>query len=218
VAVPTGAQRSFAPANFSQGSIPLSPGPFGKPPPALGSPRKKRGRPSKVELEERRIRLAEAKQSKQQRDSEPKPLHQLLPSPQRPRDPQYRGSPVETPLRSPVTAGMGQAGPITTPQGANRAPSNNSSSSGKRRRGRPPKISETVAGPAYPAPTRSEAYETPPQNAPMGERGDSTTETFPREQAVGSSSAADEQRRRTAQEEADESRPLPRWQDTILRK
>lgn len=161
---PTGRVLKPKPATFpaaepsrlsmsAQGSFPLSP--LAEPAPSLGEPRKKRGRPTKKEQEERRKQMELSAQS--------------LMSP----DIAQSGQPPPVPpVVGPSTLTAGPFSQIaSTPQAPSQEESTNSgSSSGKKRRGRPPKPAPAIEpAPPFTLPI-TRAYESPPQTSSTRDR------------------------------------------------
>jgi hypothetical protein len=136
---------------------PLSP--LGDPAPGLTEPRKKRGRPTKKEQEERRALHAARAQPVQS----PAITSSFVP--------QLSQGPPPTPLAD--SGPLSQTAATATPRPLQpEGEHNSSSSSGKKRRGRPPKLPapsdiEPMPQPSFAAPSQqaSSAYGSPPHSA-----------------------------------------------------
>jgi hypothetical protein len=200
----------------------------------MEQPRRKRGRPSRKELEERRLR-----HGAESRSSDLGPLQHAIFSPGA--GPSGRQLlPMGDPATSPTAMQTGAYGTAqTTPQAGSRAgSSNNSGSSGKNRgRGRPKKSawgsgpppafalspgregeSSTMSGPAH------EQLGSTEQGRESETRAKDKTGSAPAPPetshgaagAGGGSSASAGAQAQTAMTEAEESKSQARWKDTIL--
>lgn len=203
------------------GGIPATLSPLGGGPVGIDQPRRKRGRPSKKEQEERRLRQGGA----DPRISELGPLQPALYSPST----QGRHFPGQGDIpASPSTSQHPQYGTArTTPQATSRAGSStNSGSSGKKRgRGRP---SKNPASSGPPPPFSLEASTSGPaasQQAGRREEGrESETSTksrqgaplAPPETTLGGTSTSASGSGQQQTTEAEESKSQTRWKDTIL--
>jgi hypothetical protein len=196
--------------------------PLGEPAPGLTEPRKKRGRPTKKEQEERRAIHAARAQSLQS------------PALLSPFGPQLsRVQPSATVESDFPSAGLSlsQTSILATPRTLPpEGEHNSSSSSGKKRRGRPPKLPapsdmEPLAQPSFAAPSQqaSSAYGSPPHSATHSASVSAST-TRERRASISTRSAGttagpppQEQR-----EQSEESRRQPRgsqprsWNDTVM--
>ncbi|KAF2671422.1 hypothetical protein BT63DRAFT_412455 [Microthyrium microscopicum] len=216
VAGPVGPTRPIGPTH----STPLSP---------MGGPhmpteqRKKRGRPSKKEQEERRLMFAAARMEQTQH---PGPMaylqspatygHPQQPMPSSEISPTVPQSAPHSVPQSPVIPAPLQPGAtMSTPRQASRAESSGTSnSSGKRKRGRPGKTPSAVNPQPFGSIGRSEDYNTPPHTASREERRES--EPSLREPQGGSSSAPPETGGRSGQADTGESTQQGSWKNTIL--
>ncbi|KAF2428110.1 hypothetical protein EJ08DRAFT_329832 [Tothia fuscella] len=197
---------------LSQSTLqPMSP--LGEPAPGLSEPRKKRGRPTKKEQEERR---------KQHEERNRPNIH----SPNPLLSPFGAGGP-QTAHRIPID--IGPSGHSTlplvpmplmtaTPRTLPPDPDNHSSSSsGKKRRGRPKAIGtleEPLQPPAFATmgQTASSAYSSPPHSAPISARERRSSVST---RSAGAPVRPPQQEQRADSEDVRQARPRT-WNDTVM--
>lgn len=201
-----------APSRIVQGPVQPTPlSPLGGHPLST-EPRKKRGRPSKREQEERRLRLSESRIDTSQLTGLMQPLSG-------PVGRMIQAGPSTELVPGPIPPASIQARPpISTPRASSQPPSsNNSSSSGKKKRGRPPKQPGSVLpAPQFGAGGRVEAYGsigTPPLTARLEERQESESSS---RELPGVSSAPPESTQQRSQAEPEESKPPSAWRDVVF--
>jgi hypothetical protein len=207
------------PARLQAGSPSTNLSPLGVGPVGMDQPRRKRGRPSKKDQEERRRLVGESQRS------ELGPLQPALYSPSLQQGRQFLGM-GEVPASPAHPPQYGTTG--TTPQASSQAgSSNNSGSSGKKRRGRPK--NPAASGPPPPFSLESSSLGQAPQQAGRKEEereSDVSSKSrqggplAPPETTMGAtvsgarSSASGSGQQQTADPE--ESKSQTRWKDTIL--